>query len=214
MNVTIFGAGNMGKALGTRFAAGGHSITFVSRNPENAEKAVSIVRVAAKGGAMVDSATQDNVKLGDVVVQAVWYGTNIELVKQLGARLTGKVVVDIANPVNSTYNGLITAPDSSSAEDVAKVSTAGVNVVKAFNTTFSSTLLSGKVAGQTLDVFIAGDDPDAKTIVGQLIKDGGMRPVNTGSLSSARLIEGMALLHILVQGSLGTNWDSSVKILS
>ena len=51
---------------------------------------------------------------------AVWYGTNIEIAKQLGNRLAGKVVVDIANPLNNTYDGLATAPDSSSAEDLAK----------------------------------------------------------------------------------------------
>ncbi len=213
MNVTIIGAGNMGRGIGTRLAAGGHSVTFVDATPETAEKTAAEVQASAKGGAKVGAAGLGDVKLGEVVVLAVWYGTNIELVKQLGARLAGKVVVDIANPLNATYDGLATAPDSSSAEDVAKAAAAGTKVVKAFNTTYAGTLMAGQVQNQKLDVFIAGDDSEAKNKVATLVKDGGMRPVDTGPLSRARQIEGMQLLHIVMQSTLGTNWGSTIKIL-
>ena len=209
MDVTIIGAGNMGRGIGTRVVAGGHNVTYIDGNPETAEKTAVEVRAAAKKGAKVNTASLGDVDLGDVVVLAVWYGVNIELVKQLGSRLAGKVVVDIANPLNSTYDGLATASDSSSAEDVAKAAAPGVKVVKAFNTTFAGTL----VGGQPLDVFIAGDDADAKAVVAQLVTDGGMRPLDTGPLSRARQIEGLQLLHIVLQGSLGNTWSSAVRIL-
>ena len=214
MNVTIIGAGNMGKGIGTRLVAGGHSVTFVDANPETAEQSATEVRASAKKGSKVSSASLGEAELGDVVVLAVWYGTNIELAKQLGTKLAGKVVVDIANPLNSTFDGLATAPDSSSAEDVAKAIASGAKVVKAFNTTYAGTLLAGQVAGQPLDVFIAGDDAEAKNKVAELVKDGGMRPIDTGPLSRARQIEGMQFLHIVTQGTLGTNWASTIKILS
>ena len=213
MNVTIFGGGNMGRGIGTRLASGGHSVTYVDNSPETADKAATDVRAAAKGSARVDTSSLGNVDLGDVVVLAVQYGVNMDLVKQLGVKLAGKVVVDIANPLNSTSDGLATAPDSSSAEDVAKAASPGTKVVKAFNTTFAGTLLSGQVAGQPLDVFLAGDDQDAKNKVAQLVKEGGMRPIDTGPLSRARQIESMQLLHILLQGTLGTNWGSAIKII-
>jgi len=209
MDVTIIGAGNLGRGIGTRVVAGGHNVTYIDGNPETAEKTAVEVRAAAKKGAKVNTASLGDVDLGDVVVLAVWYGVNIELVKQLGSRLAGKVVVDIANPLNSTYDGLATASDSSSAEDVAKAAAPGVKVVKAFNTTFAGTL----VGGQPLDVFIAGDDADAKAVVAQLVTDGGMRPLDTGPLSRARQIEGLQLLHIVLQGSLGNTWSSAVRIL-
>ncbi|MBI5944956.1 MAG: NAD(P)-binding domain-containing protein [Chloroflexi bacterium] len=212
MNITIIGAGNMGRGIGTRAVAGGHSVTFVDANPETAEKAAADVKAAAKNGAKVSAASLD-AELGDVVVLAVWYGTNIEIAKQLGTKLAGKVVVDIANPLNATYDGLATAPDSSSAEDLAKAIASGAKVVKAFNTTYAGTLLSGLVAGQPLDVFIAGDDADAKGIVSQLVTDGGMRAIDAGPLHRARQIESMQLLHIVLQGILGTNWGSALKIL-
>jgi len=213
MNITIIGPGNMGRAIGTRAAAAGHSITFVGDKPENAEKAAKDVRASAKNGAQVSTANLENVELGDVVVLALWYGTNKEVAKQLGDKLAGKVVVDIANPLNSTYDGLATSPNSSSAEEVAKAAASGAKVVKAFNTNYASTLLAGEVNGQPLDVFIAGDDADAKNKVAELVKDAGMRPVDTGPLSRARQIEGMQLLHIVTQGTLGTNWGSAIKIL-
>ena len=214
MNITIIGAGNMGRGIGTRAVAGGHSVTFVDSNPETAEQAATDVKASAKNGAKVSTASLGNAELGDVVVFAVWYGTNIELAKQLGDKLAGKVVVDIANPLNTTFDGLATAPDSSSAEDLAKAIANGAKVVKAFNTTYAGTLLAGQVAGQPLDVFIAGDDADAKAKVAQIVTDGGMRVVDTGPLSRARQIEGMQLLHIVTQGTLGTNWGSALKILS
>ncbi len=213
MNVTIIGAGNMGRGIGTRAAAGGHSVTFVDANPEVAQKTAEEVKSAAKNGAKISTSSLGDVQPSDVVMLAVWYGTNIEIAKQLGYKLAGKVVVDIANPLNSTFDGLATAPDSSSAEDLAKVVAPGAKVVKAFNTTYAGTLLSGEVAGQPLDVFIAGDDADAKGKVAQLVKDAGMRPIDTGPLSRARQIEGMQLLHIITQGTLGTNWGSAIKIL-
>ena len=203
----------MGRGIGIRAVAGGHSVTFVDVNPEAAQKTAEAVKSAATNGAKVSTASLGDVQLGDVVVLAVYYGTNIELAKQLGPKLAGKVVVDIANPLNSTFDGLATAPDSSSAEDLAKTIAPGAKVVKAFNTTYAGTLVAGQVAGQKLDVFIAGDDADAKAKVAQIATDGGMRAIDAGPLQRARQIEGMQFLHIILQGSLGTNWGSALKII-
>jgi predicted dinucleotide-binding enzyme len=71
----------------------------------------------------------------------------------LGDKLAGKVVVDIANPLNETFDGLATAPGTSAAEEVAASAPPGARVVNAFFTTLSGTLVEGQVAGQPLDVF-------------------------------------------------------------
>jgi len=213
MNVTIIGPGNMGRAIGTRAAAGGHSVTFVGDHRQTAEQAAQDVKSSVKSAAQVSAASLEDVKLGDIVVLALWYGTNRQVAKQLGDRLNGKIVVDIANPLNSTYDDLATAPDSSSAEEVAKA-VPGAKVVKAFNTTYAGTLRAGQVDDQPLDVWIASDDAEAKNKVAQLVKDAGMRPIDAGPLSRARQLEAMQLLHIVTQDTLGTNWGSAIKILS
>ena len=212
MNVTIIGPGNMGRAIGTRAAAAGHSVTFVGDNPETAEQASRDVKASAKKGAHVSTADLENVNPGDIVVLALWYGTNKEVAKQLGKKLDDKVVVDIANPLKPTYDDLATAPGSSSAEEVAQA-VPNAKVVKAFNTTYAGTLRAGQVEGKPLDVWIAGDDTDAKNKVAQLVQDAGMRPIDAGPLSRARQIEAMQLLHIVTQGALGTNWGSAIKVL-
>jgi 8-hydroxy-5-deazaflavin:NADPH oxidoreductase len=214
MNITIIGPGNMGRAIATRALVGGHSVTFVGKTLKSAQKAADEVNPSARQSAHVSAATLENFEPGDVVVLALWYGTNLEVARQLGEKLRGKPIVDIANPVNSTYDGLVTASDSSSAEDVARAAGSEATVVKAFNTTLAGTLRQGEVGGQSLDVFIAGDDQDAKKKVAQLVKDGGMRPVDVGPLSRARQIEGLQLLHIVLQNTLGTNWNSAIKVVS
>ena len=105
----------------------------------------------------------------------MYYPGSLEIAGELGDKLAGKVVVDIANPLNEIFDGLATAPGTSAAEEVAQSAPPGARVVKAFNTTFSGTLVEGQVAGQPFDVFIAGDDDEAKETVAQIVCDGGVR---------------------------------------
>jgi len=162
--------------------AGGHSVTLIASSTESAEKLAAELKGLAKNGAAVKVAALDSARLDDVVILALWYPGNREVVKQLGARLAGKTVIDIANPLNGTYDGLAVPADSSSPEELAKVAPAGTKFIKAFNTAFASTLVAGNVAGQKLDIFIAGDDENAKQTVAQLVSDGGMTPIDVGAL--------------------------------
>lgn len=213
MNVTIIGPGKMGRGIGTRAASAGHSVTFVGRSQDHAKEAAKDVQASTNNNAQVSTAKLDDVKLGDIVVLALPYTASKEVAKQLGNRLAGKVVVDIANALNASYDDLATAPGSSFAEELAKI-LPDAEVVKAFNTVFASTLRSGEVDDQPLDVWIAGDDAEAKNQVAQLIKDAGMRPVDAGSLRRARQLEGLGLLHIVTQGTLGTQFASAIKVVS
>jgi predicted dinucleotide-binding enzyme len=84
--------------------------------------------------------------------------------------------------------------------------------VKAFNTTFASTLIAGEVDGQPLDVLIAGDDTGAKQRVSELVADGGLRPIDTGPLRHAQQLEQLGFLHISIQQPLGLGFQSAIKI--
>jgi predicted dinucleotide-binding enzyme len=72
--------------------------------------------------------------------------------------------------------------------------------------------MTGEVAGHPLDVFLAGDDADAKAQVAQLVRDGGMRAVDAGELARARELEAAAYLHMAVQPALGTMFASALKL--
>jgi predicted dinucleotide-binding enzyme len=86
--------------------------------------------------------------------------------------------------------------------------------VKAFNTTFAGTLVQGQVAGQPLDVLVAGDAPEAKRLVIDLVQAGGLRGIDVGPLEHARQLEGLGCLGISLQASQGTNFASAWKFLA
>jgi len=204
----------MGRGIGHRLVAGGHDVTVVDRDPEEAGRLVQELHDAAQGGATVEAAEPGAELRGEVVILAVYYPGTLEIAREEGERLAGKVVVEISNPLNETYDGLATAPGTSAAEEVAATMPAGTRVVKAFNTTFSGTLVEGQVAGQPLDVFIAGDDEEAKETVAQLVRDGGLRYIDAGPLEHARQLEELGFLGITLQQPLGMGFQSAWKPIS
>lgn len=211
MHVLIIGAGNMGRGIATRLRAGGHQITVYDLDREAAQK---LAAEPGPGAAVsVARAPEDAISSSDVVVLASWYSSNLELAKRLGPKLAGKVVVDISNPLNDTYDGLTTPSGTSAAETIRNVLPADTSVVKAFNTTFAGTLLAGQVGGQPLDVYIAGDNQDAKNTVASLVQDGGLNPIDVGALERARQLEALGLLGITLQQRLGTGFQTGWKLV-
>lgn len=184
MNVTIVGTGNMGRGIGTRLVKGGHQLTLINENQEGATALANNLREVAAPNASVKLGSYEEGVKDDVVILAVWYPVNLEVVNQIKTQLEGKIVIDIASPINETFDGLVTQPGSSSAEELARM-LPNSKVVKAFNTTFAGTLVNGEVSGQPLDVFIAGDDADAKAGVADLARSSGLNPVDAGSLNRA-----------------------------
>jgi len=215
MRVLVIGTGNMGRGISTRLVAGGQQVTLFNPTRDKAEQLAAELRGAATQGGTVtvadalDRAIDDS----DVVVLAVWYPVTLELAKEHGARLAGKVVVDIANPLNATYDGLATEPGTSAAEALRDALPRDARVVKAFNTTFAPTLVAGEVDGRPLDVFVAGDDAEAKRSVSELARSGGLNAVDAGPLERARQLEGLGFLGITLQGPLGRQFDTAWKLV-
>jgi predicted dinucleotide-binding enzyme len=209
MHVTIIGTGNMARGIGSRVLAGGHDLTVVGKDSERADAVVADIG----GEGSVKTAVSGDPVEGDVVVLAVYYPDARAAVEQYGDQLAGKVVVDITNPVNETFDDLVVPPDGSATQELASLA-AGARLVKAFNTTFANTLTGGEVAGHQLDVLIAGDDDDAKATVATLARDGGLNPIDTGPQKRARELEALGLLHIGLQNNLGTGFSSAVKIIA
>lgn len=212
MKVTIIGAGLMGRGIGTRVVAGGNEVELIDTDPDQAGTLAQ--ELAGQGGGSAGAIEAGGSIGGDVVVLAVYYPLIADVVRQYNDQLSGRIVIDIANPVDfETMDGLATRPDSSSAEETAKLVPEGTRVVKAFNTTFGNTLVSGEVAGQQLDVLIAGDDEGAKKTVAEVVEAGGLRPIDVGPLRRARQLEQLGFLHISLQDRLGTGFASAVKFI-
>jgi predicted dinucleotide-binding enzyme len=137
------------------------------------------------------------------------------VVKQYGEELAGKLLVDITNPINSDFTDFVTPEDSFGAQEIAKAAPADADVVKAFNTQFSHVLAAGPVEGHPLDVFIAGDDAQAKARVSAFVESLGLRPMDTGPLLMARTLEHVCLLSLglMAHSVKHTNFAIGVSLL-
>ncbi|HKG66219.1 MAG TPA: NAD(P)-binding domain-containing protein [Solirubrobacteraceae bacterium] len=207
MDVTIIGTGNMARGIATRVLAGGHAVTLLGTSRAKAEALAAELEGDVRSGQSGDPIA------GDVVVLALWYQAVDEVLAAYRDQLAGKVVVDITNPVDPETYAPLSIDEGSVAQQIA-VGVPEANVVKAFNTTFAGTLVAGAVAGQPLDVFLAGDDEGAKDTVKQLVRDGGLRPIDAGPLALAHHIEALGYLNMAIQGDLGTNYASAVKVVA
>lgn len=213
MNVTILGTGNMGRAIATRMLAGGNNVTLFSRDPEKAGAAVRELTQFAKNGAGVKSAALGSPITDPIVINTIWYPASLDVFRKYGSLLSGKILVEISNPLNASFDELITPPGSSAAEEIAKVVPEDVKVIKAFNTTYAGVLSQGNLAGLPADVFIAGDDEQAKATLTGVIEKGGLRVIDVGPLRRAHLIESLGLLSVLVQAKLEKPWMSGIKMI-
>ena len=210
--VTIIGAGNMGRGIGSRLAVGGHEMQVLA---PTAEHAAGLAEELGGNGTPVSAGGLNEPITGEVVVLATPYDAALEFAQKRGQELKGKVLVDITNPVDwASFDRLVTPCESSAAEEIAKKLPPGVPVVKAFNTTFAGTLVAGGVADQNLDVLVAGDDENAKAKVARLVESGGMRPIDAGPLRRAQQLEHLGFLHMALQDTLGSGYGSAVKIVS
>jgi 8-hydroxy-5-deazaflavin:NADPH oxidoreductase len=187
-SISIIGVGNMARALAGRALAGGNAVEIIGRDPSKVE-----ALAAALGGATVGTA--GTAPAGDIVVLAVPYASAVAVLGQYGDALNGKVIVDITNPITPDFTGFLTPEGSSGAQEIAKAA-AGAPVVKAFNTLPCDVLAAGSIDGRPMDVFIAGDDAQAKARVSAFIDSLGMHPMDAGALPMARALENATLMQL------------------
>lgn len=189
--VSIIGTGNMGQAIAGIVSKSGNQLEVIGEN--DTDKPVT----------------------GDVVVLAVPYGAVTDIVATRGEQLAGKVVVDITNPLDfATFDSLVVPADASAAAEIAAALPQS-RVVKAFNTTFAATLASGTVGGQQpTTVLIAGDDPDAKSLLAGIVTAGGLRAIDAGSLRRARELEALGFLQLTLAAGEKIAWTGGFAVIS
>lgn len=188
--VTIIGTGTMGQAIAGLVAKGGGTAQLLGQ---------------------ADAATPVT---GDVVVLAVPHPAVADVLAERGAQLEGKVVVDITNPVNfETFDSLVVPAESSKTAEIA-AALPGSRVVKAFNTTFAATLVSGTVGGTPTTVLIAGDDADAKAAVSAIVTAAGLHAVDAGALSRARELEAFGFLQITLAAAEKISWVGGFAVVA
>jgi predicted dinucleotide-binding enzyme len=188
-SISIIGVGHMASALAGRALAGGNAVEIIGRDPAKAD-----ALAAALGGVTVGTA--GTAPAGDIVILAVPYASAAAVIGQYGDALNSKVIVDITNPITPDFTGFLAPEGSSGAQELAKAAPSGAPVVKAFNTLPCDVLAAGSIDGRPVNVFIAGDDAQAKARVSACIDSLGMHPMDAGALPMARALENATLLQL------------------
>src|SRR5579871_3121558 len=91
MKIGVIGTGNMGQALGLRWAQNGHQVLFGSRDRAKADAIASRAAAQAWGGDFEDAA-----EFGDVVLYTVRDIPPSKLLRNPRS-LAGKIVIDCNN---------------------------------------------------------------------------------------------------------------------
>ncbi len=182
--VSIIGSGNMATAIGARAAKHGQTVELISRNTEKAQALADQIGNGATVGTF--GATPS----GDIVIVAVPYTNAVAVVAHYGDALAGKILVDITNPFNADASGLATTTGNSAAQEIAAAAPEGTRVVKALNSIFGHVLAQDK----PLDVFLAGDNAEAKARVAALLESLDLRPLDAGGLQMAYVLEWTGIL--------------------
>jgi 8-hydroxy-5-deazaflavin:NADPH oxidoreductase len=189
-NLSILGTGNMGQAIASVAAKGGHSVQQLGEND------------------------LDTPVSGDIVVLAVPYPAVADVIAQRGEQLAGKIVVDITNPLNfETFDSLVVPADSSAAAEIAAALPSS-RVLKAFNTTFAGTLAAGTVGPLTTTVLVAGDDASAKSILADVLVSGGLEAIDAGALKRARELEAVGFLQLTLAGNEKVSWTGGFGVIA
>lgn len=213
MKIGILGTGDVGQALGRGFADLGHEVKMGSRSLENEKLKAWLDKTKDKktsGGTFADAAAFGEV----IVIATMWSGTENAIRLAQEKNFAKKVVIDATNPlifVGSEPPRLALGHDDSGGEQVQRwISDA--HVVKAFNSVGNAHMVNPKFPDGTPDMFICGNNDDAKKKVTEICKDFGWPTIDLGGIECSRYLEALAMIWILYYFKTD-GWNHAFKLL-
>lgn len=215
MRIGVLGTGTVGSALAGRFVDLGHDVVMGSRTRGNEAASAWAGGHAerAAAGTFADAASH-----GQVVVNATSGTASLAALDAAGAaNLSGKVLVDVANPIAGFGLPVRLDPvgDDSLAEQIQR-RYPDARVVKTLNTVNASVMVNPAALGAPHDVFVAGEDAAAKDTVRALLQEMGWAAENVrdvGGIASARALEMYLVLWLSLAGSLG-RYDFNIHVVT
>lgn len=207
MRIGVLGTGSVGETLGTALVARGHEVRMGARSTphERADAWAASAGPSASAGTFADAAA-----FAELVINCTAGVHSLDALHAAGAEsLAGKVLVDVANPLD--FSGgfpprLSVGGDDSLAEQIQRAFP-DARVVKALNTVTASVMVDPGSLAEPTDLFVAGDDDEAKREVFALLDELGWRPERVrdlGGITAARVLEGYLMLWLALMGTLGS----------
>lgn len=187
MRIGILGTGIVGQSIATALVHRGHEVRLGSRTANNpkARDWVAANGERASQGTFADAAT-----FGAMVFNCTSGTASLEALHAAGiGNLAGKILVDVANPLDFSHGlppTLSICNTDSLAERIQAEFPASM-VVKTLNTMSAKVMTDpGSVPGEH-DVFLSGNDPEAKAHVRELLQSFGWRNIiDLGDITTAR----------------------------
>jgi len=212
--IAVIGStGNMGSAIAKSLARGRNRLLLFGRDEAKINTLQNDIR-ALNSDAEVEAmgCPKDASWEADIVILAVPYAAEAAVAEEIKPYVTQKIVISIANPMNETFDGMVTPADSSAAQELQRL-LPDAQVIKAFNTTYAANFAEPVIAGKPVDAFVAGDDEQAVQTVTELVESMGLHPVVAGGLAVSHTLEHMQLLLIQLTVRNSYNWHAGWKIL-
>jgi len=217
MKVGVLGTGAVGRAVAGKLAELGHDVVVGTRSVDRTMAHAETDYMGnppfsawQKGHATVRLATFAQAAThGEIVVNATAGTASLDALKAAGARnLAGKILIDIANPLDFSKGmppSLSVCNTDSLGEQIQRAFPKA-RVVKTLNTVNNLLMVNPNlVARGDHDVFVSGNDPDAKARVTEFLEAFGWKHViDLGDITSARGVEMVLPIWVQMMGALRT----------
>ncbi|MFC8515289.1 NADPH-dependent F420 reductase [Streptomyces sp. NPDC057257] len=205
MRYAVLGTGEVGRTLGGKLAQLGHEVTLGSRTKDN-PAALEWARdtgAGARAGTFAEAASS-----AEVILVAVGGRVALAALEAAGAaNLDGKVVLDVSNPMAFEDGELRLDPvESDSMGERIQRAFPHARVVKSLNTVNSKVMVEPSLVPGEHQVFVCGDDADAKEQVTRMLGEFGWPPhrvLDLGGIRSARSVEMLLPLWLDLFRTLG-----------
>jgi 8-hydroxy-5-deazaflavin:NADPH oxidoreductase len=212
MKIAVIGTGMVGQALAGRLSELGHDVSVGTRNVQ------ATLAKTAPDGMSAWTAQYPQVRLAtfadaaagaELLVNATSGNVSIAALQAAGAdNLAGKILVDIANPLDFS-NGFpptLFVKDTDSLGEQIQAAFPDLKVVKALNTLTAQLMVDPKaLADGEHSVFVSGNDTDAKkTVIGLLASFGHTDVIDLGDITTARGSEMILPIWLRLMGALNT----------
>lgn len=216
MDIAVLGTGSVGRTIAGRLAELGHAVVVGTRDPEATLARTEPDQMGNPSFASwrgehpgVGLATFAEAAAGaDLIVNASSGTATLDVLALAGAdNLAGKVLVDIANPLDFSagFPPTLSVKDTDSLGEQVQRAYPDTKVVKTLNTLTASLMVDPRSLGASSTVFVSGEDAGAKaTVVGLLESFGHDDVIDLGGIETARGTEMLLPIWLRLMGALGT----------
>jgi 8-hydroxy-5-deazaflavin:NADPH oxidoreductase len=194
LKIGVLGSGPAGQTLATGFLEKGHPVMIGSRDSAKLRGWLRHAGPGAQVGTFAETA-----QFGELVVLSVLGSAAEEVIRLAGVEsLTGKIVIDASDPLDfsSGRPGLFIGTTDSLGERIQRL-VPDAYVVKGLNVVQADVAINPSLTGDEPDMFIAGDNDEAKQTVTELLAEFGWPVIDMGDIESARWLEALSLAWVV-----------------